>query len=179
MKLPLRALAGKSSRAGVAAMEFALVTPVLVWLFIGVADFSMAYHDQLEVSSALSAGAEYAFTQGQTTSQTVQTLDTNVQNFVTNVIGLNLKGASSTVSVAYNNGLTSTSSTLSSASCYCVSGSPATYTASASCGAACGDGSTSGTWVSITGSFTYTPMFAGDSIFFPSALSQTIVVRLK
>jgi Flp pilus assembly protein TadG len=176
----LRSLAGRRATAGVAALEFALVMPVLVWLFIGVADFSMAYHDELQLSSALSSGAQYAFTTAQTTTQTVSTLTSAVTTFVNDVIALNLKNASNTtVSVVFNNNLTASSSTLAAAGCYCVSGSPATYTA-ATCKSTCADGSTAGTWLSITGTTTYTPLFSADAIFFQAnGLSQTVTVRLE
>jgi Flp pilus assembly protein TadG len=48
-----------------ASVELAMVTPVFVLFSAAIADFSLAYHQQLQLASALSAGAEYAFTTGQ------------------------------------------------------------------------------------------------------------------
>jgi Flp pilus assembly protein TadG len=174
-------LAGSARRnrnAGVAAIEFALLMPVLVMLFLGVADFSMAYHDQLQMSSALSAGAEYAFTQGQTESGS--TLDTDVQTFVNSIISTNLKNATATVTVYYNGASADGVST----NCYCVNGSPPTYTSQGTtCGSSCSDasGSTGGKYVSINGSLTYTPMFSINTVFFAgiNPIKQTITVRLQ
>ncbi len=152
-------------------MEFGLLVPVLVVVFLGIADFSLAYHDQLQLSSALASGAQYGFAQGQT--ETGTTLTSDVTGFINKVSPIPL----SSVTASYNNGLTGTT-------CYCVSGSPAAYTASASCGATCTDGSgnvlgTSGNYLSITGSFTYAPMFILQTVIFGTSYSQTVTVRLK
>ncbi len=161
-------LGGGSGRAGVAALEFALLVPVLAALFLGVADFSTAYHYQMQLSSALAAGAQYAFTKGQGESGTA--LTTDVTNFITSVSAVHL----SSVTASYNNGQSATS-------CYCVSGSPAVYTGPLTCGTACtdGSGSTAGKYVSISGGFSYTAMFSVDQVFFANPLVQTVTVRLQ
>ncbi len=158
-------LAGKSGRAGIAALEFGLIVPLLIVMILGIADFSMVYHGQLQLSSALASGAQYAFARGQT--ETGTTLTTDVTGFVGSVSPIAL----STVSATYNNGADSTQ-------CFCISGSPATY-ASATCGAACADGSTAGKYVSITGAFTYSPMFLPATIFLGGTYAQTVTVRLQ
>ncbi len=159
---------GGRRNAGVAAVELALVTPVFTMLLIGVADFSMAYHRLMQLSSALAAGAQYAFTKGQTDSGS--TLTTEVKTFVNAVTAVSL----SSVTATYNNGLSATS-------CYCVSGSGPTYSAAMTCGAACtdGSGSTAGKFISISGSFSYTALFSLDQVFFTNAFQQTVTVRLQ
>jgi len=160
-------LGGKSGEAGVAAMEFGLLLPVLVVIFLGIADFSVAYHDQLQLSSALASAADYAFTQGQTESGS--TLTTDVTNFVNTVSSIPLSAASAT----YNNGGSATS-------CYCVTGSPPTYTET-TCGATCtdGSGSTAGKYVSISASFSFTPLFPLQTVLFGNSYSQSVTVRLQ
>jgi Flp pilus assembly protein TadG len=158
----------RRGKAGVAALELALVAPVFTTLLVGVADFSMAYHQQLQLAAAVSAGALYAFAQGQTESGT--TLTTDVKNFVTAVSAVSL----TSVTVKYNNGLVATS-------CYCVHASPPTYSAAMTCGATCtdGSGSTAGKFVSISAKITYTAKFPPDQAFFPNPFTRRVTVRLQ
>jgi Flp pilus assembly protein TadG len=144
------------------------VAPLFVALLLGVSDLTMAFHRQLQLSSALAAGAQYAFVHGQT--ETGSTLTTDVTNFVNAISPFTL----TTVTSNYNNGLSTTS-------CYCVSGTTPTYSDTMTCGATCtdGSGSTAGKFVSISGKFTYTPLFSLDSAFFANPFTQTVTVRLQ
>jgi Flp pilus assembly protein TadG len=161
-------LARRFDNAGVAAVEFALLAPFLFALCAGLADFGFAYHYQLQLSSALAAAAQYAFTKGQTESGA--TLTSDVTGFVNNISPITL----TSVTATYNNGL-------AASSCYCVDGSPPVYTGPLTCGAACTDtsGSTAGKYVSISGSFTYSPIFPLDQAFFGSPFTQTVTARLQ
>jgi Flp pilus assembly protein TadG len=151
---------------GVAAVEFGLILPVFVTLLIGCLDFGLAYLADAQLAAAVSAGAQYAFTQGQTESGS--TLTSDVSSFVTAVSQVSL----SALTVTNNNGLSATS-------CYCVTGATPTYTGPVSCGSTCTDGSTAGKFVAISASFTYTPIFPADKVFFSTAKTQTITVRLQ
>ena len=156
----------KRARAGVASIELALVAPVLLLFFTGITDLSMIFHKQLQLSSALTSGAEYGFTQGQSESGSALTAD--VIGFIQTLAGNTL----SSVTATYNNGLVA-------ADDYCVSGSPAVYTGPYAAGTACADGSTAGKFLSITGTFTYAAMFNADKAFFANSFSQTVVVRVQ
>jgi Flp pilus assembly protein TadG len=153
-------------RAGVASVELALLAPVLLLFVTSLTDLSMIFHKQLQLSSALTSGAEYGFTQGQSESGAALTAD--VINFVQTLSG----GTLSSVTATYNNGLVATDY-------YCVSGLPAVYTGPYAAGTACADGSIAGKFLSITGTFTYTAMFKADKAFFGNSFSQTVVVRLQ
>jgi Flp pilus assembly protein TadG len=153
-------------RAGSASLELALVAPVFLLFFTGIADLSMIFHKQLQLSSALTAGGEYGFTAGQ--SETGTALTTDVVNFVKTIAGNTL----STVTASYNNGLVA-------ADYYCISGSPAAFSGPYPAGTVCADGSTAGKFLSITGAFTYTAMFGADQAFASKTFSQTVVVRLQ
>jgi Flp pilus assembly protein TadG len=168
MRRAKTSLRGRSGTAGIAALEFALVLPFLFALFAGIADFSFVYHDELQLTAALAAGAQYAFTQGQTESGS--TLTSDVTSFINTVSTIPL----STLSATYNNGLSATS-------CYCVKGSPAVYTGPLTCGAACtdGSGSTAGRFITITGGFSYTAIFPLDQSFFSNPMSQTVTARVQ
>ena len=151
---------------GVASVELALMAPVLLVFVTGITDLSMIFHKQLQLSAALTSGAEYGFTQGQ--SEHGSALSADVINFVQTLSGNTL----SSVTATYNNGLVA-------ADYYCVSGSPAVYSGPYAAGAACADGSTAGKFLSITGTFTYTAMFKADAAFFANSFSQTVFVRLQ
>lgn len=163
----MRTLGSKSHKAGVAALELALVAPIFVVLLLGISDLSMAFHQQLQMSSAVAAGAQYAFARGQV-GDTGSTLTTEVNSFVNAISPFSL-----TVTSIYNN------HNNSATNCYCVSGTAPTYSSTMSCGATCTDGSTAGKFVSISGQFTYAPMFSPDSALFPKPFTQTVTVRLQ
>jgi Flp pilus assembly protein TadG len=158
----------RSCRSGVASLELGLVTPVLTMFLTGVVDLSMMFHQELQLSSVLAAGAEYAFTQGQIDSGS--TLTTEVTNFVQALSPLTL----TSLTTSYNNGLNPSSS-------YCVVGSPATYSGPYASGSACpdGSGSTAGKFVTISASFTYAAMFKAEQTFFPKPFTQSVIVRLQ
>jgi Flp pilus assembly protein TadG len=152
--------------AGVASVELGVAAPVLITLCVGVCDFSLVYHRQLQLSAALGAGAEYAFTQGQ--KETGTTLTSDVSSFMQAISAVSL----SSVNVSYNGGNVA-------ADYYCVSGSPAVYSGPYSNGASCTDGSTAGQFISITASYTYTPLFSADRAFLPTTFTQSVIVRLQ
>jgi Flp pilus assembly protein TadG len=155
-----------SRRDGVAAVELGIVAPMLITLCLGISDFSVVYHKQLQLSQALTAGGEYAFNKGQNESGSA--LTTDVASFVQTISGV----TPSSVQATINGGLVA-------ADFYCVSGSPPTYTGPYTAGAACTDGSTAGQFISITASYTYTPIFRANKAFLPSTFTQTILVRLQ
>jgi len=162
----MRSFRKRRERHGVASLELGLAAPVLVTMCIAIADFSFVYHKELQLSSVLTAGAEYAFNKGQSESGT--TLSTDVTNFVQAITGVTLSSVTSSV----NGGNVA-------ADYYCVTGYPATYSGPYSSGATCTDGSTAGQFISITGSFTYTPIFSPNKKFLPGTFTQSVIVRLQ
>jgi len=61
---PRRAAARFCSRNGVAAIEFAMVSPMLIILLTGVVELGMAGFQAMQVQSAVEAGALYAAQNG-------------------------------------------------------------------------------------------------------------------
>src|ERR1700733_3277594 len=111
---------------GAAALEFANLAPVFAVIMIGIVDFSFAFYSKLQLASAVSTGAQYAYINGQSlTSSTVATFLTNVQNVVKSASALSLP----TPTVMYNNSTTNANAS----NCYCISVSPQTWTAT-TCG---------------------------------------------
>lgn len=62
-----------SSTSGAGVVEFAIVTPVLVLMALGLTDYGLAVHDKMELTSAVRSGAQYALT---------DTDPTNIRNAV-------------------------------------------------------------------------------------------------
>jgi len=140
---------GRTGRA-IAALEFALVAPIFVWLLVFTVDFSFYLFTALQLSNSVAAGAEYALLNDQSTLPnssacatatppclTVSTLRTNTQTVVQHATSLTL----ATPTVYFN----TSSSTAGDSdpiyySCYCPStaASPASQTAVA-CGTPCAD----------------------------------------
>jgi Flp pilus assembly protein TadG len=153
------------ARSGVAAVEFALIMPVLLAVIGGLTDFGLAFLDQCELAAAVTAGSQYAFSQGQI-NQTAQAHD--VQQKVQNALAL--VGASVTV----------TGPTL-----YCVTRNiaanpPATSfnSEAAVAGQTCKSGNLPGTYVVITAAYTYSPIMPLYSQVARTTLQEVAYVRL-
>jgi Flp pilus assembly protein TadG len=153
-------------RRGVASVELGLVAPTLITMCVAISDFSIVYHKQLQISSALTAAGEYAYTKGQ--SETGTALASDVASFLQAISAVNLSSASA----SFNGGL-------NAADYYCVSGSPATYSGPYNIGSTCTDGSTAGQFISISATYSYTPMFGANKAFLPGTYTQSVIVRLQ
>jgi Flp pilus assembly protein TadG len=182
-----RGLGHGGARSGLAALEFALMAPILSALFIGSVDAAQMYMGQLRLSSAVFAGADYAMANASLTNATSgAALAASVATIVGNANGNGW--ASGTVVV--NNGPTATfaggasvaSGTASNAnSYYCLTGTPGNWTwggagaTSASCGT---NLPASGKFVTITATTIVTPMIIGMN-FTSGAISQSIAVQVQ
>jgi Flp pilus assembly protein TadG len=126
-------MVGKTARRGWrdgnSAIEFALVSPVLVTLMLGSVDFGLAVYYKAQLQNAVRAGAQYATGTGRATDN--------------DGITATIQGASR---------LTGIEVTTPSSSCRCADGSTIACT-----GATCGDGSAVGAYLDLSASYTYTP----------------------
>jgi Flp pilus assembly protein TadG len=52
------------SRSGNAAVEFALIAPLLLGMLLGMIDVGMGFYQEMEVENAAQAGAQYALVKG-------------------------------------------------------------------------------------------------------------------
>ena len=153
----IRAL--RHDRRGVAALELALVAPVLLAMFGSLTDFTLALSDRMQIAGAVAGGAQYAFNQGQLLAGSQQSVSAaDVQSKVQG--GTNLPG----VAVA-----------VTGPALYCLAS--ATLTADKA-GTKCANGSAPGTYVIITASYPYTPMLPLYSMMASKTLSETASVRL-
>lgn len=150
---PIRSLL--HDRSGLAAIEFAVVGPLLIALLGVMVDMGLSQALENRLAQAVSAGAQYAFTVGATvTSGSIQSA---VQN------GTTLSGVTAAVT---GPGL------------YCTTGSPATLSADPA-GTTCADGTLPGTYVRIVASYTYTPLLPQVSTMVSTNLQQSATVRLQ
>jgi len=178
------------SRRGIAAVEFALIAPFIVWLLIFTVDCTLYLFTTLQLSNAVAAGAEYALVNGQAVSPnsagcstttppclTVATLRANIKTIVQNATSPALAAPT----VYYNtSSATAGDSDTIFYSCYCPNSAAAAAAQTAStCSTACADGTQPGSYVAIQASTTFTPIFPGDQWLAAGTISNTAWVRVQ
>jgi Flp pilus assembly protein TadG len=144
-----------SDRRAVAALEFALVAPLLLLLLGGVVDYALAFVSKGILSASVSQGAQYAALAG--TSATAANVKSVVQKTLS---------------------LPSANVTVSGPACYCVMGTPAVAT-SKTCGQSCSDSSIPGTYLTIAASYTYTPQMPLMSKLGNTVLTESAWIRVQ
>lgn len=138
------------------ALEFALVTPVILVVMGGMTDFSLANWTQGVLANSVAEGAAYAMLAGPGVTAA------NIQAVVSQKLSL----AASSV-------------TVSGPACRCLSNAVPSVATSQTCGATCADGTLAGKYVTISAQFTYTPVMPSFSQLSTPVLTETVEVRLK
>lgn len=178
-----------SDRRGVAAVEFALVTPIFCLLLAGIVDLGGALFTKFRLDSAVTAGANFAqVNAGNVNSTNGQTLANNIATIVETSQGTSWADDG----VVVNNGPIATvaggtatpSGTATNADvCYCPTGTPGalTWGSEVTCGAACPGTNTgyAGKFVTITASHTYTPIFSSYGIVRNDTISASAAVQVQ
>jgi Flp pilus assembly protein TadG len=178
-----------NDRSGVAAVEFALVTPIFCLLLAGIVDLGGALYTKFKLDSAVTAGANFAqVNASNVSSANGQTLANNIATIVETSEGSGWAddgvvvnaGPAATVS----SGTSNASGTASNAdACYCPSGTPGSFTwgSSTTCGAACPGVNTgyAGKFVTITASHAYTPIFSTYGIVQNDTISASAAVQVQ
>lgn len=153
-------------RTGVAALEFALVVPVLLTIFAGLSDFLLAFSDQIQLASGVASGAAYAFNQAQNVSGTASPVSSNdVQAKV--LSSINLPNVSVTVTGPSLDCITKSNTT-----------PPVASLTAGTAGTTCASGQSPANYLVITASYTYTPMMPFYSTLANTTLTENAVVRL-
>ena len=183
---PLVRLLGR--RDGTAALELALIAPVLMLLFAGTIDFARAYDQEIELSSAVASAAQYALLNVSSINSTsVASLATTLSGIVANSNGPAWAGATVVVNdgatSTVSNGATSSSGTPANAnSCWCPSGSgSATWSwgTAAACGSSCAGGALAGKFVTIAGTRAFTAIFGAYGLISNTTLHQSTIVQAQ
>ena len=143
----------RRNRSGTAAVEFALVMPMLMLLVGGLLEFGWAVWSDSALCNAVSQASYHAFLSGKGVS--------------TNSIVAIAEQASA---------LSGVTATATAPACYCTSGTPATRTLAASCSTTCADGSSPGVYTTIVAQYSV-PNF--ESLLRAPTITETAVVRLQ
>jgi Flp pilus assembly protein TadG len=152
MRCLLQLFIGRRARLGGPAVEFALIAPVLIAVLIAMTDLGIAVYQWIDVQSAAQAGAQFAVKYGYTQSA-VQTAVTSATD---------LAGVSATPAPVQ--------------ACGCASGT--SYLA-ASCGSSCADGSTAGTYVTVSAQAQYSTILSYPGLDNPMTLTGQATVRIQ
>lgn len=116
---------------GVAAIEFAMIVPVLLFMMVGVTDLGMGLYADMQVQNAAQAGAQYAIAHGYTASS-ISTAVTSATSFS----GITVSAGPTKF-------------------CGCPSSTGVT---TATCSSTCDNGTSAGTYVTVSASGTYTTL---------------------
>jgi Flp pilus assembly protein TadG len=174
-------------RRGVAAVEFALLTPVFGLLLAGVVDLGGALYTKFKLDAAVTAGANFAQINAANVSSTNgQTLAANIATIVETSQGSGWADDS----IVVNNGPTASvaggaagsGGTASNADvCYCPTGTPGSFAwgSSTTCGAACPNGGYAGKFVTITATHQYTPIFSSYGLVQNDTITASAAVQVQ
>jgi len=154
----LRCFSGRAARctSGVAAVEFALISPLLAFMVIATVDIGMGVYRQMQVENATQAGAQWAIKNGYDS--------TSISNAVTSATsapGISVSPAPSQFCgcVNVNNG----SSTISTVTC----------------GTICPGGALAGTYTTVSAQMTYNTVLSYGFLPDTYNLSSQATVRLQ
>jgi Flp pilus assembly protein TadG len=166
--------------SGIAAMEFALMAPVLFVIFGGVTDLSIAIWDHITTMAAVNAGADYAVIYGQSGGGQISgsgDVGGFLSKVATVVAGASRPGATlstANIAVTYNNATDGSNYGKS----YCVPAS-GVFPNSATSASTCPDGTTPGSFIQIQSTFVYTPLSPLDAVFLSGNYTDTVTVRVQ
>jgi Flp pilus assembly protein TadG len=132
---------------GSAAMEVGVIFPFFFALVVGTAQYGLAIYQIMEVQYAAQVGADFALTNG-FDAAAIQTAVTSATAF------------------------TAVTAPTPTQACGCAS---VTGIATATCGTPCADGTSAGTYVTVTASAAYSPVVSG----IPSPLVGGAMVRIQ
>lgn len=172
-------------RDGTAAVELALISPMMLILLAGIIDFGRVYREEIELSSAVAAAAQYALINASNvTSANAASLAATLSGIVANTSGAAWAGATVTVNAGPTNAITggvpAASGTAANAdSCWCPTGGSANWNwgTAVTCGSACAGGTLAGKFVTIAGTRSFTAIFSNYGLISNGTLRQSTIVQ--
>lgn len=170
-----RSLCFLHARDGIAAVEFALVAPLLLLVVGLVVDFGRGIHAQLRLGAALHAAAQYAASNGgSVTPQTAPAFLSTLRGIVSGTVAFPQPPA---VDARFNNAASGSNAS----NFYCVTGyRPVTWASTGTSSASCGGSLMSGKFVSITATASVAYYFLPQAVASRIAsVSDTVVMRVR
>jgi len=173
--------------SGIAAVEFAILVPVMLILLMGGTDLGQMLYAYYRLDQAVAAGAEYAALNATSVNSTSgAALASSIATVVESANGT----AWANDTIVVNNGPTVTmtggaagsSGTASNAdSYYCLTGSPGSWSwgTAHSTQVSCGATGTAGKFVTVTATYSYHPVLKIYSFITDSTLSQSSAVETQ
>ena len=154
MRQTLRRFLGRSEMGieGVAAIEFAIFAPVLIFMMLCVLDLGIGIYRKMQVQNAAQAGAEYAMVHGFTAALV----------------------SSAALSTTSFSGISASPSPIQF--CGCASSTGVT---SIACNSTCSGGSTPGTYITVSTQGTYNTLFSYPSMPTTFNFTAQSTVRIK
>jgi Flp pilus assembly protein TadG len=174
-------------RHGTAALEFALIAPMLLILLAGIIDFGRVYRDEIALASVVASASQYALINASSINSTnAASLAATLSGIVANSNGAAWANATVTVNdgatSAISNGAATASGTAANAnSCWCPTGAVATWSwgSTATCGSACGGGTLAGKFVTISGTRAFSAIFTSYGFLPNNTLHQSTIVQAQ
>jgi len=172
----------RRDRSGVAAIELAIISPILLLIMVAMVDFGLVLYVRFNLNETVSASANYAIIKADDVSASkgaalaanlVEIMPANV-----NVTAVVNNGPT----VTRTNGVSSPSGTASAAdACYCPTGTGASVTwgGSMTCGAACSGGGMAGKFVTLNASVSHSPLFGNYGFVQNGQVTAFTIVQVK
>jgi Flp pilus assembly protein TadG len=160
---------------------------MLLILLAGIIDFSRVYYEEIKLSSAVAAAAQYALINAASISSTgATTLAATLSGIVANSNGGAWAGATVTVNDGATNAITNGTPSASGAAanadlCWCPTGSSGgvIWGSAAACGTACAGGTLAGKFVTITGTRAFSAIFGNYGLISNRTLHQSTIVQAQ
>lgn len=164
MRRALRRFAGgaKEGTGGIAAVEFAIIVPVLVLMMISTVDLGMGFYRKMQVQDAAQAGAQWATANGFDS--------TKISTAVT-----------SATSPSKKNSWNIAATPAPSQFCGCAANTGVTANGDTApfCASRCPDGTVAGTYVTASAQATYTTLLSYPAIPASFAFAAQTTVRIQ
>jgi Flp pilus assembly protein TadG len=158
-------ICGVDATSGAALVEASIVVPLLILVFLTIADFGLAFYGQIEVQHAAQAGAQYVIARG-FNSANISLAVTNADNLPNNLTFTRISAAPAP-----------------SQFCGCPSNTGVAQHAAGQCagnlvGQICGGSGTYGTYVTVSAQTTYAPIgiVRIGSVFTSNAFSTNLTL---
>lgn len=169
-------------RCGVAAIEFAIIVPILSLIMVAMVDFGLVLYVRFGLNENVSASANYAIVGASSVTSTGgATLASNLAAIVPSNVNVTVV-VNNGPSVTRTAGVASSSGTAANAdSCYCpaVSGSTVTWGSGVTCASTCGTGGLAGKFVSINASVSHSPLFGNYGLVQNGTVSTFTIVQVQ